>query len=154
MCSFATILNIILLFTDNKKVFEFAFFFGILGGFMALIFPNSLGYTYYNFRYYHFILIHFTIISVPIYYYKAYGYRVTYQKLLQIYGIVLILAIFIIGFNAIFNTNYWFISYVPANVSSFFTSYPIYIVSFFTAVFLSMNALYYITHVRFPEDVG
>ena len=101
LCSFATFLNIYLLFTDSKKVFEYAFFFGILGGFMALVFPNSLGYTYYNFRYYHFILLHFTIISVPIYYYKAYDFRVTYKKLIQVYKLVLVLAVFILIFNSI-----------------------------------------------------
>ena len=55
ICSFAVILSIMMLLTDSKKVFEYLFFFGILGGAMALSFPNSWGYTYLNFRYYHFL---------------------------------------------------------------------------------------------------
>ena len=51
ICSFATFMAIYLLLTDNERTFKYLFFFGTLGGAMALLIPLSLGYTYYNFRY-------------------------------------------------------------------------------------------------------
>ena len=54
ICSFGVMFSIAILITDSKKVFEFLFFLGILGGLLALFIPNTLGYTYYNMRYYHF----------------------------------------------------------------------------------------------------
>jgi uncharacterized membrane protein YwaF len=135
----------------------YAFFFGTLGGIMALVFPNSLGYTYYNFRYYHFLILHNVIIFVPLYFYKAYGFRVTYQNLLTVYKHAFMLAIVIYLINAIFlrlgyDANYWFISYVPSNVESFFGVYQLYVFTHLSAVFLTMNILYYFTHVL-PEDM-
>ncbi len=150
ICSFATFMSIVLLFTDNKKVFDYVFFFGTLGGIMALCFPNSYGYTFYNFRYYHFIILHCSIIAVPLYYYKAYDYRVSYHKLWQVFKSVLILGIIVHLINLTFihygyNANYWFITFIPDNVTGFFYNYPIYVFVFISAVFTSMNLLYLIT---------
>ena len=153
LSSMATILCIVLLLTDSKRVFQYAFFFGILGGFMALVFPNSLGYTYLSFRYYHFILLHVIILVVPLYYYKAYGYRIiSYKKLLEIYGIVLALGVVVYWINSILGTNYWFIYEIPKNVESTFKRFPVYIISFFSLVFGTMNVLYYFSHYRFKFD--
>lgn len=150
ICSFAVFMSIFLLLTDSKRVFNYVFFFGTLGGMMALLFPNSWGYTYYNFRYYHFIILHCSIIAVPLYYYKAYDYRVTWNTLWGVYKSVLLLAILVHLMNLTFvhyglEANYWFISAVPDNVSGFFTNYPLYVFTFMSAVFATMNILYFAT---------
>jgi hypothetical integral membrane protein (TIGR02206 family) len=151
ICSFAVIMSIYMLLTDSKRVFEYFFFFGTLGGIMALAFPNSWGYTYLNFRYYHFMLLHSFLIMIPLYYYKAYGYRLTYHSVIKVYKMVLVTAIFVHIMNLFFqnmgyDSNYWFITYIPQVVDDFFTSYPLYIVTFLAAVFTSMNILFFATH--------
>ena len=73
ICSFATVMSIALLLTNKERIFKYLFFFGVLGGIVALMIPLSYGYSYMNFRYYHFIFLHCTIICVPLYYYKAYN---------------------------------------------------------------------------------
>ncbi|MBN2604274.1 MAG: TIGR02206 family membrane protein [Bacilli bacterium] len=148
VCSFAVIMNIILLYTDSKKIFNYAFFFGVLGGFMALFIPNSLGYTYYNFRYYHFIILHSLLIIVPMYYYKAYHYRVSYRTMLKTFRFSVLSGIVVYIINGFLNTNYWFISYIPSNVSGFFTNWNIYIVTFIFTVFFTMNLLWFISNVK------
>ncbi|MDC0558998.1 TIGR02206 family membrane protein [Candidatus Izimaplasma bacterium] len=153
ICSFAVMANIYLLFTDSKKAFNYAFFFGICGGLMALSFPNSWGYTYLNFRYYHFIILHCTIIAVPIYYYKAYGYRVDYKTLVDVFKNTMILGIAVFLVNGVFlyygiDSNYWFLNYIPDNVSNFFTSYPVYIMTFIALMFTSMNLLYVVSNFK------
>jgi len=146
ICSFAVFMNIGLLITKKQKLFEYAFFFGILGGAMALAFPNSLGYTYLNFRYYHFIILHSLIMVVPLYFYKAYDYRIDYQVLIKVFKSVIFMAIIVYILNGIIKDNYWFINDIPVNVSNVFTNYYVYIATFITAVFTTMNILYFTTH--------
>lgn len=158
ICSFATFMSIYILFTDSKKVFKYLFFFGTLGGIMALTIPLSLGYTYYNFRYYHFIILHCTIILIPLYYYKAYHYRITHKDLLNVYKGICIMALIIHLINLTFmhfgiESNYWYISVIPSNVENIFTIHPVYVISFMTAVFATMNLLYYITKDEYTQDL-
>jgi len=161
VCSFAVVMNIALLLTDNKKVWNYAFFFGTIGGIMALVIPNSYGYTYYNFRYYHFIIIHSVILSIPLYYYKAYNYRIDYKITLDVFRSSVIMGITVFVVNGLFHmiddffkldgflyTNYWFIYEVPDNVSSFFTNWNVYIICFVALVFLTMNTLYFASNFK------
>jgi hypothetical integral membrane protein (TIGR02206 family) len=146
VCSFAVFMNIALLYTNSKKVFNYAFVFGTIGGFMAMILPNSLGYTYLNFRYYHFIVLHSVILSVPLYYYKAYNYRMNYKEILHVFRSAVLLGISVYILNGFLGTNYWFIREIPDNVSSVFQNWNIYIICFIALVFFTMNVLYLISN--------
>ncbi len=147
VCSFAVFLNIALLYTNSKRIFNYAFVFGTIGGFMAMILPNSLGYTASNFRYYHFILLHSIIMTVPIYYYKAYNYRIDYKSILYVFRSAVLLGISVYIINGFLDTNYWFIREIPDNVSSVFQNWNIYIVCFVALVFLTMNTLYFLSNI-------
>lgn len=159
VCSFAVFLNITLLLTDSKKVWNYAIFFGTVGGIMALIIPNTYGYTYFNFRYYHFIAIHSVILSIPLYYYKAYNYRIDYKTTMEVFKTSVILGIIIYVTNGLFhmfdnmfelagflNTNYWFIYEIPENVAPTFHNWNVYIIFFVALVFLTMNTLYFVSN--------
>ena len=159
VCSFAVFINIALLLIDSKKVWNYAFFFGTIGGIMALVIPNTYGYTYYNMRYYHFIIIHAVILSIPIYYYKAYNYRIDYKTTMEVFKTSVILGIIVYVLNGLFhmfdnmfelngflNTNYWFIYEIPENVSSTFLNWNVYIICFVALVFLTMNTLYLVSN--------
>jgi hypothetical integral membrane protein (TIGR02206 family) len=158
ICSFATFMAIYILFTDNQRIFKYLFFFGVLGGSMALITPLSYGYSYLNFRYYHFILLHCLIITIPLYYYKAYNYRVTYRNLWTVFKSILLISIVIYLINRTFmyfgiESNYWYISVIPDNVSMFFQIYPLYIVLFMTTVFTTMNILYFVSKDSLTDEL-
>lgn len=157
ICSFATFMAIYILFTDNERIFKYLFFFGTLGGIMALTIPLSLGYTYYNFRYYHFIILHCTIIFVPLYYYKAYHYRIIYKDVLNVFKGILVMAVIIHLINSLFihfgiESNYWYITTIPSNVDHIFTIHPIYVIIFMSAVFATMNLLYFVTKDEYTEQ--
>jgi len=153
VCGLAVFMNLALLLTDCKKVFNYAFFFGICGGTIALLLPLSKGYTYYNYRYYNFLIIHCTIVAIPLYYYKALGYRVTYRTTLKVYRtsvlsmiVVLFIDRFLVDLGVpIAEANYWFVAFIPANVEGVFTSWSVYVATFMLAVFLSMSLLYLLT---------
>jgi|LGOV01.1.fsa_nt_gb hypothetical integral membrane protein (TIGR02206 family) len=158
ICSFAVFMSIFLLLTDSKKIFNYVFFIGTLGGAMALLVPNSWGYSYYNFRYYHFIILHCSIMAVPLYYYKAYDYRVSYQTLLSVFKTIVVIGVCVHLINLFFqyygiDSNYWFITYIPDNVDNVFHSYPLYIVTFISAVFLTMNILYFATRDKLTIEL-
>jgi hypothetical integral membrane protein (TIGR02206 family) len=148
VCSFALFFNIALLYTDSKRIFNYAFIFGVIGGFMAMGMPNSLGYTYLNFRYYHYILLHTIIMAVPIYYYKAYNYRIDYKTLLDIFRNVVVLGVIVFMINSLIGTNYWFIKEIPDNVDSWFPNWTIYILTFTATVFFTMNVLYVVSNYK------
>ncbi len=146
ICSFALFMNIALLHTNSKRVFNYAFIFGTVGGFMAMFMPNSLGYTYLNFRYYHYIVLHTIIMSVPIYYYKAYNYRISYKELLYVFRSAVLMGIVVYMINSFLGTNYWFINTIPVNVESWFSNWNIYILTYAVTVFFTMNVLYVVSN--------
>lgn len=148
VCSFAVFLNVALLFTDSKKVFEYAFFFGVLGGLLALYLPDTMGFPYYNFRYYHFLILHSLLIVIPIYYYKAYNYRVDYKITIKVFKIVVFAGIIIYIINSFLNTNYWFVNKVPANVQFVFRNWNVYIICFSALIFLSMLGLTFFSNYK------
>lgn len=161
VCSFAVMMLIVLLLTDNKRIWNYTFFYGTIGGIMALIIPNTYGYTYFNFRYYHFILLHSVILSIPIYYYKAYNYRLDYKITMNVFRSSVILGIILYVTNGLFHmfddyykldgfldTNYWFIYEIPENVSAVFTNWNVYIIFFVALVFITMNLLYFISSFK------
>ena len=148
VCSFAVFLIIALLLTDNKKIWNYAFFYGTIGGIMALLIPSSYGYTYFNFRYYHFIIIHSIILSIPLYYYKAYNFRVDYKTTMEVFKNTIILGIILYIINGFLGTNYWFINEVPDNVSGFFPNWNVYIITFVLLVYTTINFLYYFSNFK------
>ena len=147
ICSFAVIFNIALLYTNSQRVFNYAFTFGVLGGLMAMFLPDSLGYTYLNFRYYHYIVLHSVIISVPIYYYKAYNYRISYQTILHVFRSAVLMGIAVYIINGFLGTNYWFIREIPENVAGWFPNWGVYIITYISTVFFTMNLLYFVSNL-------
>ena len=147
VCSFAVFLLIALLITDDKRIWNYAFFYGTIGGIMALLIPNSLGYTYSNFRYYHFIILHSIILSIPLYYYKAYNYRIDYKTTMIVFRNTFILGIVVYILNSFFGTNYWFIYEIPSHVSSVFKDWNVYIICFISLAYITINILYFLSNI-------
>jgi hypothetical integral membrane protein (TIGR02206 family) len=146
ICSFAVVMNLTLLKTNSQKIFEYVFFFGVLGGFIALLIPISYGYPYYNIRYYHFIILHCIIIAIPLYYYKAYGFRVTFRTTHKTFLMVLFTMPIIFQVNRVFKTNYWFINEIPDNVTFIFKNQFIYYTILISVIYLSQLFLFYVSN--------
>lgn len=154
ICSFAVVMCLGLLKTNSQRIFEFVFFFGVLGGFMALFVPFSYGFPYTNIRFYHFILIHMTIIMIPLYYYKAYGFRVTLRATYKTFVMVLLVAPVIYNINRLLsrfsqtsNINYWFISDIPEHVTAIFgDNYLIYIAVLLSLIYIAQMILYRVSN--------
>ena len=153
ICSFAVIMCLGLLKTNSQRIFEYVFFFGVLGGFMALIVPFSYGFPYYNIRYHHFILIHMTIIMIPLYYFHAYNFRVNKRALYKTFLMVLLVAPIIYNINLLLsrlsdtsNVNYWFITYIPEHVSFIFSNQWIYLAVLLSLIYVAQVILYKVSN--------
>ncbi len=144
LCSLGAFLSVYLLLTDSKKAFQLLFLIGITGGLMALLIPDTLGYTYFNVRYYLFPLMHINIMMVPIFYFKAYKFRID-RKSIYITTIV-ILALMPIAniFNNAYDRNYLFIGREPRIFGDALPPYPFYLIIGAIGAFLFFNILYYI----------
>ncbi len=151
LCSFGVMFSIAILLTDSKKVFDFLFFIGTFGGLLALFFPNTLGYTYYNIRYYHFILLHMSIAIVPIYYYKAYGYRVTLKSIYKVVALILCVSPLVVYVNYTFDKNYMFIGEKPEIIAKFLPDWPYYILVLLVLGFIMMHILYYVSNFDYSK---
>ena len=150
--SFAVIMSLALLKTNSQKVFEYVFFFGVLGGLMALVVPFSYGFPYYNVRYHLFLLLHVMIIVIPLYYYKAYGYRVNLRATYKTFFMVLLTIPIIFNLNRFFNAlgvspeqpiNYWFVTEIPKHVTFIFGDNHIIYLGVFVSVIYMLQMLLY-----------
>lgn len=153
ICSFAVIMSLGLLKTNSQRIFEYVFFFGVLGGFIALVLPFSYGFPYYNIRYHHFILIHMTIIMIPLYYYHAYNFRVTKRALYKTFLMVLLVMPIIYNINLLLsrlsntsNVNYWFVTHIPEHVSFVFRNQFIYLGVMLSVIYISQVILYKVSN--------
>ncbi len=146
--SFSTILSIIILLTDNEKLFNTLFFFGVLGGIAAFVMPDMLHYTYYHYRFYNFVLIHVGIMIVPLYYYKAYNYEVKLKSMYRIYLFLLVIAPIIILANFLLDKNYMFIGQKPDIIAKYLPEWPYFILVYLLIILVLFHALYLVMHFR------
>lgn len=68
LCSFSVILISIMMLTESKKIFEFIYYWGIVGAIIALLTPNLSDYNFPHFRYYQFFLAHGMILLGTLYF--------------------------------------------------------------------------------------
>lgn len=146
--SLSVILSIIILLTDNEKIFNVLFFFGVLGGITAFLMPDMVHYTYYHYRFYSFVLIHIGIIIVPLYYYKAYDFEVKLKSMYRIYLFLLVIAPIIMLANFLLDKNYMFIGQKPDIIADYLPEWPYFIIIYLIMIFILFHMLYFIINFR------
>lgn len=77
LCSWATYLVAMSLITRNKALFQFSFYYGVIGGLLSLLVPEFGGYSFDHMRFYQFFLLHALIIIGPLYQYFAYKMKLS-----------------------------------------------------------------------------
>lgn len=151
LCSMSYIMAMILLITDNEKIFKFLFFTGILGGLVTFAIPELEHNGWNRFRFYEFIMAHTAIMVVPIYYLTNKGYRITLKD--TIIGIVLtnIIGFAMIPVNLLLEStgieegaNYMFVMGAPEDVEAVFGQPPWHLLSFELVLVVSFFILYFI----------
>lgn len=130
LCSISLILNIVLLLTRKKLIYEILLFTALLGASQA-IFTPFLNYDFPHFRFFHFFYTHLMSIWVPLYFTWAKGYRPTIWSVLKLFIFLNVLMPIIMIINKLVRGNYMFLSYKPdsASLLDVLGPYPWYILS-------------------------
>ncbi|MEH7118255.1 TIGR02206 family membrane protein [Neobacillus vireti] len=130
LCSISLILNIILLLTRKKIIYEILLFTALLGASQA-IFTPLLNYDFPHFRFFHFFYTHLMSIWVPLYFTWVKGYRPTIWSVLKLCIFLNVLMPIIMLINKLVSGNYMFLSHKPdsASLLDVLGPYPWYILS-------------------------
>lgn len=151
LCSMSYILTIVLLFTNNKKVWYFVFYTGIIGGIVSFAIPDLYHSGYNRYRFYEFVLAHGSIILVPIYYLTCYKWNVTKKITLISIGITNVLGFGMWPVNILLrntgildDANFMFSLGPPEDVESVFGAYPWHFFTFELVLLVTFFGLYYI----------
>ena len=143
LCDFSTMAIILYFITQKRDFFIFAFFFGIAGGGMSILTPD----TVYGFPYVGYIQsqIGHTMILMGVTYAmiidKHRPYIGDVPKALFYASILLI---FTYLMNYLLGTNYWFLAEKPIgdNITSFMRPEPFHIIDLYIAAILICYAMY------------
>ncbi len=151
LCAISYLLTIVLLITNNEKIFTFIFFTGIIGGIVSIAIPDFGNGGYDRYRFYEFVLAHSAIIYVPIYYLTNYKYKITFKKFVNVVLITNALAFLMLGINYLLRitnfdpeANYMFTMGPPPEVESIFGVFPWHMFSFEALLLISFYLLYLI----------
>ena len=143
LCDFSTMAIILYFLSKKRDFFIFAFFFGIAGGGMSILTPD----TVYGFPYIGYIQsqIGHTMILMGVAYAmvidKQRPYLVDVAKALFYASVLLLFTYFM---NYILGTNYWFLAEKPigSNITSLMRPEPFHIIDLYIAAILICYALY------------
>jgi hypothetical integral membrane protein (TIGR02206 family) len=149
LCSISYILTIVLLFTDNRQLFSYVFFTGIIGGFVTFLIPELDHAGWNRFRFYEFIIAHAMIMLVPLYYRMERGFSLSLKQ-----GIVAVVLTNIIGFAMIPvnlwldqsgvypDANFMFVMRAPSDVETVFGPPPWHLFTFELVLIVTFGLLY------------
>jgi hypothetical integral membrane protein (TIGR02206 family) len=149
LCDFSTIAVILYFLTQNRNFFVFAFFFGIAGGGMAILTPD----TVYGFPYVGYIQsqIGHTMILMGVSYAMIIDKQRPYLRdVIKALFYASILLIFTYFMNYILGTNYWFLAEKPIgnNITSFMRPEPFHIIDLYIVAILICYAMYLPYYLR------
>ena len=149
LCDFSTMAVILYFLTQKRDFFVFAFFFGIAGGGMSILTPD----TVYGFPYIGYIQsqIGHTMILMGVTYAmiidKQRPYLIDVPKALFYASILLLFTYFM---NYVLGTNYWFLAEKPIgdNIISFMRPEPFHIIDLYIAAIVICYAIYLPYYLR------
>jgi len=149
LCDFSTMAIILFFLTKKRDFFVFAFFFGIAGGGMSILTPD----TVYGFPYIGYIQsqIGHTVILMGVTYAmiidKQRPYLIDVPKALFYASVLLLFTYFM---NYILGTNYWFLAEKPIgdNITSFMRPEPFHIIDLYIAAIVICYAIYLPYYIR------
>ncbi|WP_096202622.1 YwaF family protein [Bacillus sp. FJAT-45350] len=149
LCTISLYLCIGMLLTRIKIIFEFVYFFGLAGAFLAILTPE-LFYTFPHFRFFHFFIAHFAIIYAVLYMVWVEKMRITFYSLIKSFLFLNGVALTAYIANQITGANYMYLAQKPTSptVLDYLGPYPWYILSLQIVAFTLFLLLYIPFKVR------
>ena len=143
LCDFSTMSIILYFITRHRDFFIFAFFFGIAGGGMSILTPD----TVYGFPYIGYIQsqIGHTMILMGVTYAMVIDNQRPYLKdIPKVFMYATMLLLFTYLMNYLLGTNYWFLAEKPLgnNITTLMRPEPFHIIDLYVVALLVCYSMY------------
>ena len=151
MCGLTNLIACSVLFTKlNKRVFEFFYFAGIIGGIQAFLTPQINNFDGSTFEYISYHTSHAGIILIPIFLLTNLKYSITKFSWFRVWVYLNIVIAFIMPLNFQIDSNYMYLA-SPPNVDNplLIGDWPYYIFFWEIIVILFTYTLYVISTKKF-----
>lgn len=149
-CRIAILFSIVMLINKSYKIFEFVYFWGVVGGIIALITPDTSSFTFPHFMFDQYFLGHGLLLGAVFYMMVIHGYRVTEKSLIKTFKITVLYAICIIPINFLLKGNYSYLNGKPdtSTLLDLLPPYPYYVPIFIAIMF----SFFYMVYLPFREE--
>ena len=151
MCGLTNLIACSVLFTKlNKRVFEFFYFAGIIGGIQAFLTPQINNFDGSTFEYISYHTSHAGIILIPIFLLTNLKYSISKFSWFRVWVYLNIIIAFIMPLNFQIDSNYMYLA-SPPNVDNplLIGDWPYYIFFWEIIVILFTYTLYVISTKKF-----
>lgn len=131
LCSVFVYLSAYMLLTGSPRVYEYAYFLGIVGPLQALITPDAGMYGFPHFRFFQTLVSHGLILTAAVFMTAVEGYRPNRRSLVRVIVGMNVYILAVTGINAIIGSNYLFTMGKPetASIVDFLGPWPWYILA-------------------------
>lgn len=116
LCSLNILLSIVLLLTDNRKLFAFVYLFGLTGAIQGLLTPE-LYQEPWHFRFIQYFIAHAFIVWTALYYGIVKSFKISWAQFFMSFVWLNVYALGVYVLNAAIDANYMFLMEKPANAS-------------------------------------
>lgn len=142
-CRISTLFLLILLIKMNRPLFHFTFYWGILGGTLALLSPDTNGLGFPNAMFIQFFMGHAALVIGVFFLAIVNDYRPTKKGLFATFGLSMLYFIFILFVNQFVGSNYAYLRELPQiELLAIFPAYPFHIPFFITFIFAAFFLIY------------
>ena len=151
MCGLTNLIACSVIFTKlNKRVFEFFYFAGIIGGIQAFLTPQINNFDGSTFEYISYHTSHAGIILIPIFLLTNLNYSITKFSWFRVWVYLNIIIAFIIPFNFQIDSNYMYLA-SPPDVDNplLIGEWPYYIIFWEIIVIMFTYTLYVVSTKKF-----
>ena len=151
MCGLTNLIACSVIFTKlNKRVFEFFYFAGIIGGIQAFLTPQINNFDGSTFEYISYHTSHAGIILIPIFLLTNLNYSITKFSWFRVWVYLNVIIAFIIPLNFQIDSNYMYLA-SPPNVDNplLIGDWPYYIFFWEIIVILFTYTLYVVSTKKF-----
>lgn len=130
LCSINSLLSIVLLLTDNRKLFGFVYLFGLTGAIQGLLTPE-LYQEPWHFRFIQYFIAHAFIVWTALYYAMIKSFRISWALFFMSFLWLNVYALGVYMINFVIGANYMFLMKKPENASlmDYLGPYPWYILA-------------------------
>ncbi|MDM5317823.1 TIGR02206 family membrane protein [Fictibacillus sp. b24] len=116
LCSLNILLSIVLLLTDNRKLFAFVYLFGLTGAIQGLLTPE-LYQEPWHFRFLQYFIAHAFIVWTALYYGIVKTFKISWAQFFMSFLWLNVYALGVYLINTAIGANYLFLMKKPDNAS-------------------------------------